>query len=287
MTKNHEKMVQANGVELCAETFGSPEDPAILLISGAPLSCSMHWWDNDFCERLAESSRFVIRYDLRDFGRSVNYEPGDPRYSLRDLAADAVGLLDHFGLAKAHFVGFAIGGWISQLATLDYPDRVASLTLISTRPTAHGANDPDLPEHSNEFMAKLRGVADPDWSNRTEVIDYIVNFGHALSNSQFFDKTTKHSLADRIFDRTVNIASSMKNPPLIKKGDRWRERLGEVTAPTLVVHGTEDPFFPYGNALALEKEIPGAKLITLEQIGHELPKTVWDIVIPAILQHTD
>lgn len=286
MTYNNERIVQANGVDLCIETFGNPADPAIILISGAPLACSMHWWEDVFCERLAAGSRFVIRYDTRDFGRSVTYEPGNPQYSLRDLAADVVGLLDTFGLTNANLVGFGVGGWIGQLVALDYPDRVTSLTLISTRPNAHGPTDPDLPEHSEEFMAHIGKAPGPNWSNRAEVIDYIVDFQCALSNSQFFDKATKYDLACRIFDRAANIVSSMKNPPLINKGDRWRERLGEVSAPTLVIHGIEDPFFPYGNALALEKEIPDAQLITLEQMGHELPQAVWDVVVPAILRHT-
>ncbi|WP_257347177.1 alpha/beta fold hydrolase [Pseudalkalibacillus decolorationis] len=287
MTNNNERVVQANGVDLCVETFGNPADPAIILISGAPLACSMHWWEDVFCERLAAGSRFLIRYDTRDFGRSATYKPGDPQYSLRDLAADVVGLLDTFGLPNAHLVGFGVGGWIGQLAALDYPDRVTSLTLISTRPNAQGPTDPDLPEHSEEFMAYIKEAPEPDWSNRAEVIEYIVGFQHALANSHFFDKATKHDLAGRIFDRTANIASSMKNPPLVDKGDRWRERLGEMRAPTLVIHGTEDPFFPYGNALALEKEIPDAQLIALEQTGHELPRAVWDVVVSAILRHTE
>lgn len=287
MPYNNERIVQANGVDLCVETFGNPVDPAIILISGTPLACSMHWWEDVFCERLAAGSRFVIRFDTRDFGRSVTYEPGDPQYSLRDLAADVAGLLDSFDLTNAHIVGFGVGGWIGQLVALDYPDRVTSLTLIATRPNAHGPTDPDLPEHSDEFMAHIGKMPEPDWSNRAEVIDYIIDFQHALSNSQFFDKATKHVLAVRIFDRTANIASSMKNPPHIDKGDRWRGRLGEIGAPTLVIHGIKDPFFPYGNALALEKEIPDTQLVTLEQMGHELPRAVWDVVVPAILRHTE
>lgn len=286
MTKNNEKMVKANGVNLCVETFGNPEDSAIILISGAPLACTMDWWEDVFCERLAAGPRFVIRYDTRDFGRSVTYEPGNPKYSLYDLAADVVGLLETFDLTNAHIIGFGVGGWIGQLVALDYPNRVTSLTLISTRANAHGPTDPDLPEHSEEFMEHIKEVPEPDWSNRSEVIDYIVDFQHALSNSHYFDKATKYDLACRIFDRTANVASSMKNPPHIDKGDRWRERFGEVSAPTLVIHGTKDPFFPYGNALALEKEIPDTQLVTLEQMGHELPRAVWDVVIPAILRHT-
>ncbi len=107
-TESNEKIVRANGVELCVETFGDPADPAILLIHGA--ATPMHGWEDELCESLAAASRFVIRYDHRDTGRSVSYEPGAPQYTLRDLTADAVGLLDAFDLGSAHLVGRSMGG---------------------------------------------------------------------------------------------------------------------------------------------------------------------------------
>ncbi len=122
-------------------------------------------WEDGFCERLAAGSRFVIRYDHRDTGRSVSYEPGAPRYTLRDLVADAVGLLDAFGLDKAHLVGRSMGGGIATLVVLDCPDRVASLTLIGTSPGGS-----DLPAMSEEFLAHIGGAGIPDWSNREAVI---------------------------------------------------------------------------------------------------------------------
>jgi pimeloyl-ACP methyl ester carboxylesterase len=95
------------------------------------------------------------------------------------------------------------------------------------------------------------------------------------------------TIAARVFDRTTNLASSITNHAGIDSGDRWRERLGEVSVPTLVIHGTEDPMYPYGNAVALAKEIAGAQLLALERVGHEVPPgALWDVVVPAILQHT-
>jgi pimeloyl-ACP methyl ester carboxylesterase len=276
------RIVRANGVDLCAGTFGDPADPAILLVGRSMLS-----WDDEFCERLAAGSRFVIRYDLRDGGRSVGYATGAPRYSLRDLVADAIGLLDVFGLARAHLVGSSSGGWIAQLAALDHPDRVASLTLISTRPTAPGPSDPDLPDHAEKIGAFRMERGRPDWSDRAEVIDYLVDRDRLLAgDGRPFDEAAARDLAGRVFDRTANVASSLTNIAFIDHGDRWRERLPEVSAPTLVVHGTDDPFFPYGNGVALAAEIPGADLLTLEGTGHELPRAVWDVVVPAILRHT-
>ncbi|MBC6459183.1 alpha/beta fold hydrolase [Actinomadura sp. HBU206391] len=276
------EIVPVNGVDLCAETLGDPGDPAILLVGR-----SMVEWEDEFCERLAGGSRFVIRYDLRDTGRSVSYETGDPGYSLRDLVADAAGLLDVLGLPRAHVVGSSGGGWIGQLMALDHPDRVESLTLIAARPTAPGPSDPDLPDHSAEIMAFIMETARPDWSDRAAVIDYLVDFDRALAgHARPFDEAAARALSGRVFDRTANVPSSLTNMAFIDHGDRWRERLPAISAPTLVIHGADDPFFPHGNGVALAEEIPGAELLTLERTGHALPRAVWDVVVPAILRHT-
>jgi pimeloyl-ACP methyl ester carboxylesterase len=275
-----QRIVRANGVDLCLETFGDPTEPAILLIAGA--AGSMLSWEEEFCERLAAGSRFVIRYDNRDTGRSVTYEPGAPKYTGSDLVEDAVGILDALRVDRAHLIGISMGGGIAQFVALDHPDRVASLTLISTSPGS-GA---DLPEMSDEFRAHFAGAtAEPDWSDRAAVIDYVVEDARLYaSKSRPFDEAAWRDLAGRDFDRTINIASSMKNHFLIEGGDSRRERLGEIRIPTLVLHGTEDPLFPYGHGVALANEIPGARLVPLEQTGHELPRAVWDLVVPAILQ---
>jgi pimeloyl-ACP methyl ester carboxylesterase len=280
-----ERIVRANGVDICVETFGDPADPPILLIMGG--ASSMDWWEDGFCERLMAGCRFVIRYDHRDTGQSISYGPGAAPYSLRDLADDAVGLLDAFGLESAHLVGMSVGGWIGQLVALENPDRVASLTLISTTPTA-GPSDPDLPEMSEELQAFFAEEAsEPDWSDREAIIDYIVEGERPFAGSRPFDEAAIREIAARVFDRTTNFASSIINHAGIDAGERWRERLGEVSAPALVIHGTEDPMFPYGNAIALAKEIPDASLFPLERVGHETPpRALWDVVVPAILRHT-
>jgi pimeloyl-ACP methyl ester carboxylesterase len=281
----NERIIWANGVDLCIQTFGDRADPPILLIMGG--ASSMDWWEDGFCERLMAGSRFVIRYDHRDTGRSISYEPGAAPYSLRDLAEDAVGLLDNLGLKSAHLVGMSVGGWIGQLVALDHPDRVASLTLISTSPTA-GSSDPDLPEMSEELQAFFAEEAsEPDWSDRDAVIDYIVEGERPFAGSRPSNEATIREIAARVFNRTTNLASSITNHASIDSGERWRERLGEMRAPTLVIHGTEDPMFPYGNAVALANEIPGAQLLALERVGHEAPpRDLWDVVVPAILRHT-
>jgi pimeloyl-ACP methyl ester carboxylesterase len=127
-----ERMVEANGVELCTESLSDPADPPILLIMG--VSASMLWCDERFCRMLADGGRFVVRYDHRDTGRSVSYEPGRPGYTGADLVADAIGVLHAYGVAAAHLVGVSAGGAFAQLLALGFPGRVVSLVLISSSP---------------------------------------------------------------------------------------------------------------------------------------------------------
>ena len=230
---------------------------------------------------LANGGRFVIRYDHRDTGQSVSYEPGAPPYTLRDLVSDAVGLLDVFGIQSAHFVGRSMGGGIVLQAALDYADRVASLTLIGTSP-----GGPGLPAMSQEFLAYVSGPG-PDWSQRAAVIDHIIGLLRIFSGgSGHFDETTMRDLVGSELERTVNIASSQVNHFVMDVGGSSRDRLAEIDTPTLVIHGAKDPVFPLGHALALQKEIRGAQLLVLEGTGHELPPASWGLVIPSILKHT-
>jgi pimeloyl-ACP methyl ester carboxylesterase len=280
--RSGEKMVAVRGVELCVQTFGSASDPAVLLVMG--LGASMLHWEDGFCERLAGGSRFVIRYDHRDTGRSVSYPPGAPGYTGDDLVADAAGVLDALGVTRAHVVGFSMGGALAQLLALDYADRVASLTLISTSPGS-GA---DLPGMSPELRARFDDPPpEPDWTDREAVVDYLVAEERVYAApSRPFEAGQRRELAERIVDRTTDIAAAVKNHWLLDDGQSWRQRLGELRAPTLVLHGTEDPLFPIGHAVALASEIPGPRLIRLERMGHELPRAVWDVVVAEILRHT-
>jgi pimeloyl-ACP methyl ester carboxylesterase len=280
--QRNDKIVHANGVDLCVETFGDAADPVILLIMGS--GASMDWWEDDFCERLAAGRRFVIRYDHRDTGRSVSYPPGAPGYESPDLLADAVGVLDALRVPRAHVVGFSMGGAIAQLMALDHRERVASLTLISTSPAGP---DRDLPPMTEEARAAFAQAAEPDWSDRSSVVDHLTHLARVCAGrSHPFDEAAVRDLSERVIDRTTNIESSSTNHNALSGGDRWRERLGELDTPTLVMHGTEDPFFPYGHGLALAREIRGAELLALEATGHELPRPAWDVVVPAILEHT-
>jgi pimeloyl-ACP methyl ester carboxylesterase/SAM-dependent methyltransferase len=275
-----ERIVTANGVDICAQSFGDAADPAILLIAG--MASSMDWWETEFCERLAAAGRFVIRYDHRDTGRSISYPPGRPGYASKDLVNDAAGVLAALDRPSAHVVGISMGGAIAQLLALRYPNNLDSLTLIST--TA-GAGDADLPSSSPELTAYFQNPApDPEWSDHAAVVEHIVEqCRHYAAPSQPFDDVAIRTVATRAIARTTNIAASQTNHPLAAGGEPWRTRLGEIGAPTVVLHGTEDPLLPFEHGAALAREIPGAQLVPLERTGHELPRRVWDVVLAAVL----
>jgi pimeloyl-ACP methyl ester carboxylesterase len=285
LSRSPEQIVKANGVDLCVQSFGDRDDPPILLIAGG--ASSMLHWAEEFCERLAAGPRFVIRYDHRDTGRSTSYPPGAPGYAGHDLDEDAIGLLDAFEVAEAHIVGISMGGGIAQDLGIHHPDRVASLTLISTSPVGTGEDDPALPPMSDEAAAEFGGVSEPDWSDRAAVIEYLVAQERlCTSKSRPVAEEFIRDLAERTLDRAVSIAS-INNHFAVALGDSAQGHPASITAPTLVVHGTEDPAFPLPHGAFLAEAIPGARLLTLEQTGHELPPAVWDTVIPAILEHTE
>lgn len=275
-----DRMVRANGVDICVETFGDPKDPTVLLIGG--MAASMDWWEPDFCERLAAAGRFVIRYDHRDTGRSVSCPPGEPGYRSEDLVADARGVLAALQCRSAHVVGISMGGALAQLLALTSPDLVDSLTLIST---SAGPGDADLPTISPSLMAFFQQrPTDPDWSDREAVIEHLVDGCRPYAApSMPFDDDQIRRIAARAVDRTVNMASSSSNHGLVEGGDSWRHRLGEISAPTVVLHGDEDPLFAFEHGAALARKIHGARLVTLEHTGHELPRRTWDAVLTAVI----
>lgn len=280
-------MVRANGVDLCIDTFGDPANPCILLIGGG--AASMDWWEDGFCQRLAEGDRYVVRYDQRDTGQSTSYPPGHAPYAIRDLAADAVGILDALDVDRAHIVGLSMGGGIAQVLGVGHPDRVASLTLVSTTPGGpHGPDNPDLPPMSDDLGAAFSGMGqDPDWTDRSAVVDYLVAGERIFTGTIPFDEARARAIAGRVYDRTTSVEAGVRNHFALDGGEPVRPRLGQIVAPTLVIHGTADPLYPYAHAQALASEIPGAELLPVEGMGHQYPPpAVWDLVITAILTHT-
>ena len=288
-----EKMVKANGVEICTEEFGDPRAPAVLLVMGA--GASMLRWPEEFCQQLAAGGRHVIRYDNRDTGRSTTYPPGSPEYTVEDMADDAVGVLDAYSIDRAHIVGASMGGMIAQQVALRHPDRVLTITPMISTPDPSAITDAlegatsggALPGPTDEVMAAITGRAELDWSDPEAVVDDAVGLFRILAGTKYpYDEALQREIAEAELKRTSSYASTMNHGIAVATTPAWRSRLSQVSVPTLVVHGTDDPILPYPHGQALAADIPGARLLTLDGVGHELPREVWDTVIDAILEQT-
>lgn len=277
-----ERRIEANGVELFTESFGDASHPPVLLLMGAMASGT--WWPEAFCRALAERGRHVIRYDHRDTGRSTSYGAGGAAYTVEDLADDAVGILDAYGTGSAHFVGMSLGGILAQLAALKHPARVTTLTLIASQPL--GPNDPDAPPLDERVLAYHARAAELDWSDREAVLDYQVGAWRLLSGSRHpFDAEAIRALAAEDLARTADPLAAMNHASLT--GDEaWYGRLGEVRAPTLVIHGSEDRVIAPVYAHRMAESVPGARLVVLEGMGHELHRADWGTLLDAIEEHT-
>jgi pimeloyl-ACP methyl ester carboxylesterase len=273
-------VIEANAAELCTEHFGDPDDPPILLVMG--LGASMLWWDDGFCRMLAEGGRLVIRYDHRDTGRSVTYGQGRPEYTGADLVADAVGVLDAYGLSAANVVGVSAGGAFAQLLALDFPERVRSLVLISTSPVTSGARS--LPAPTLEFTRFVTRT-EVDWSDAASVIEYLVEYMRVLAGPERpFDQSAARTFVRRDVERARDFAAA-QNHNAIEHADS-KQPLSSIGVPTLVIHGTADPMFPLEHGRALADEIPSARLLMLPGAGHGVDRADWEIIARAILEHT-
>jgi pimeloyl-ACP methyl ester carboxylesterase len=275
-----ERMIDGGGVRLCAEAFGNPAEPPVVLVMGA--SGSMLWWDESFCRRIAAGGRFVVRYDHRDTGRSQTWEPGRPDYSGTDLVADITRVLDGYGIGAAHVVGVSMGGALAQVLALDHPHRVASLVLLATSPAGPGDGLAPPAEAYRRFLSN----AEVDWADGASAIAFTVANARALTGERRpFDEATVRALVERDAAR-ADRPESAQNHGRVAAGEPWRQRLGDVAAPTLVIHGTDDPLFPLDHGIALAEEIPGARLLRLDGAGHLLSPADHEAVAAAILDHT-
>ncbi|ADM70094.1 Rhodomycin D methylesterase DauP [Paenibacillus polymyxa E681] len=241
----------------------------------------MVWWEQEFCQRLAETGRFVIRYDNRDVGRSTTYEPGQPDYTFEDMADDAIRVLDAYKIEQAHIVGMSMGGMLAQMIALRHPVRVLTITLLATSNFA-----PDLPPMEEKVMDYFSNMGAIDWTNEQSVVDFVIGRSRILVGSKHaLDEKKVYKLAKEEWKRSNNIAS-MNNHAMLSGGESYLARTGEITVPALVIHSTEDPIIPYEHGINLANEIPGAVLLTLEDAGHELHYDDWDLIIDSISNHT-
>jgi pimeloyl-ACP methyl ester carboxylesterase len=274
-----------DGAELCAQAFGDPSDPTVLLIQGA--TAAMDWWEDEFCRRLAAAGRHVVRYDNRDTGQSTAYPPGEPGYTGAEVTDDALAVLDAVGARQAHLVGLSMGGGVAQEVALDHPERVLTITLVATTPVGPRPDGLELPPPSAELAALFAGGGppDPDWSDREAVVDWLVDGFRPYAGSGPFDEAGLRAVAARVAARSRSLASG-PNHFAIDQGPGPSRALVDLDVPALVIHGAEDPLFPLPHGEALARLIPGASLLVLDRTGHEVPRAAWDAVVPAIVAHT-
>jgi pimeloyl-ACP methyl ester carboxylesterase len=276
-----ERLVTANGVEICTEPFGDASDPPVLLLMG--LSGSMVWWDDAFCATLAARGRFVIRYDQRDTGRSVAYPAGRPGYTGADLVADAVGVLDAYAIWTAHIVGLSAGGALAQVLAINHPDRVRSLVLLSTSFVGDGDRG-NLPGPSQE-LTRFWGRPAPDAADLDAVTEHLVAYQRLLTGERRpFDEPFARNVVRRDMERARSYPS-IHNHELID-GAVPARGVSAISVPTLVIHGTADPLFPVEHGEALAAAIPGARLLRVDDAGHGVEPADRDAIAGAIADHT-
>jgi pimeloyl-ACP methyl ester carboxylesterase len=282
--------VLANGIEIEYETFGDPGGVPILLIAG--LGVQMLSWDDGFCELLASRGFRVIRFDNRDCGLSTWMEAagppdigaalsgdGQPAYHLDDMAADAAGLLDALGIPSAHVVGASMGGFIAQLVAINHPERVLSLTSIMSGP---GGEDEVHP--TPEGVAVL--LASPP-TTREESISQGMLARKVLKGSlDPYDEAFELARVTRSVERATYPEGSARQFVAIMAAKSRIERLGSIRVPVLVIHGVDDILIPVENGRLVAAAAPGAWLLEIEGMGHDLPERVWPQVVDSIADLT-
>lgn len=264
------KIVTHSDVSLAAQTFGAPEDPALLLIMGA--TASMLGWPDAFCVKLAEHGLFVIRFDHRDTGQSTTVPPGKASYVVEDLAADAIAVLDGYGIERAHVLGMSLGGLIGQMIALDHPHRVRTLTLFASEPL--GWDGEPLPHISPVFLEHFAGIQTLDWSDSAAISDFLATSERLSAGvaHQYNDGAVRARVS-QVLARTESPASMFNHAMMTVRQD-WTSRFREISVPVLVIHGEEDPILPVENGLAIAAGIDGAVFAGLAGVGHEIPIAV-------------
>ncbi|MCW3030621.1 MAG: alpha/beta fold hydrolase [Solirubrobacterales bacterium] len=277
------------GITLCYETFGDAGDPTALLIMG--LGTQMVAWHEDFCRALAERGFHVVRFDNRDIGRSTHMLGPPPtirqlllrsrraaQYTLADMADDSALLLERLQLAPAHVIGASMGGMIAQTLAARHPDSVRSLVSIMSNTGALSNGQPALRLYP--FFLRRPTVG------REQYLAHFERLFAAIGSTGIpRDPDEIRELAALSYDRDHDPAGPGRQlAAIIASGDRTRE-LRKVVAPTLVLHGTADPLVRPSGGRATARAIAGARLNTVEGMGHDLPRAVWPRLIDAIAEN--
>jgi pimeloyl-ACP methyl ester carboxylesterase len=283
--------VTANGIQIEYDTFGDSSSPALLLVMGG--GSQMIFWEVEFCELLTERGHFVIRFDNRDVGLSTKFEEagvpdimaameGKPvvsAYSLDDMADDAVGLLDALGIEKAHICGASVGGMIAQIISYRYPERVRSLTSIMS-----STGNPELPQIKQDVLA---AVYKPVSDGREAYIEHSVNLWRMLWSPGFpFDEKRLRKVMTESYDRSYYPRGIIRQSAAVIAHGYRRSSIASIKVPTLVIHGADDPLMSVEGGKETAQLIPGAKLLIIDGMGHDMPKEAWPNIIDAISHHT-
>ncbi len=288
--------ITANGIHIEYEAYGDRAKPPLLLVMG--LGAQLTLWPMELVEALVARGFYVIRYDNRDIGLSQKFgEHGIPNfkrvalmrmlglraripYRLSDMANDAAGLLDALGIAKAHVVGASMGGMIAQLLAINHPDKVLTMTSIMST-----TGNRKVPPAKPEAMAALLNRA-PDGASLEEVIPYGININRAIGSPGYpaAEERLRANIA-RDYNRSFYPEGAARQiSAIMEDGDR-RKRLAKVTAPTLVIHGVHDPLVPVEGGRDTAKSIPGARLLEIEGMGHDLPLELVEQIADAVAAH--
>ena len=277
------------GVTLCYETFGDPADTPIVLVMG--LATQMIAWHEDFCGELADRGFYVVRFDNRDIGRSTHFDFSPPtvgqlvrrsfppeQYTLSDMAEDTAALIRELGIAPAHLVGASMGGMIAQLVAAEHPEVVRSLTSImsSTGSRIHGQ------PHYSVYKYLLR----PPPRDRDGYIERAAAvFGLVGSTGFQRDEQYIRERAARSYDRGYDVRAGGRQLGAITASGNRTSKLRGIAAPTLVIHGSVDKMVRPSGGRATAQAIPGARLMMIEGMGHDLPRGVWPQIIDAVSEH--
>jgi pimeloyl-ACP methyl ester carboxylesterase len=286
-----ERMVETNGVDIWTEDFGDPSNPTILLVMGAGGQAIL--WPDEFIDALVAGGKHVIRYDNRDVGQTTSFDFEKNPYTIADMAADAVAVLDAYGVGQADIVGASMGGMIVQTVALNAPDRVRTMTSIMSTPLAGGVmaaimggGEVTLPRPEQKVLDLMVLNAEPPKSDE-ERIDRAVQQWRALAGTMApFDEDEVRERERRVLARAKNIDAANNHQLAVASSPDRIDDLARIAAPTLVIHGTLDPILPYAHGEATAKAIPGAKLLPIEGMGHEVPAPAIPILVGAILDHT-
>jgi pimeloyl-ACP methyl ester carboxylesterase len=281
-----EQFCTVGDVELCYETFGDPEAPAMLLTMG--LATQMLGWHEDICATLADRGFHVIRFDNRDVGRSQHMNGHVPSvsqllrrdkraasYTLDDMAADGAGLLDHLEIESAHVVGASMGGMIAQTMAARHPDRVLSLVSWMSNTGSRWSGQPSPLIWPILIKRPPRG--------REQYMEHAVRVFSKIGSPDFErDEDDLRRIAGMSYDRGLNPAAGARQlAAIIHSGDRT-PLLRTIAAPTLVIHGSKDRMVPASGGRATARAIPGARLLIVKGMGHDMPRAAWPQILDAI-----